>query len=118
MKLNRKITCLIVFVGSVLLGLPSSLGNGVWEEIKILGFAFLDFFDFISNSVLMPIVALLTCIFVGYVIKPKALIEEAEISAKFEQKTLFTIIIKYVAPICIILILGFSVLEALGYIKV
>lgn len=118
LKLNRKITCLIVFVGSVLLGLPSSLGNGVWEEIKILGFAFLDFFDFISNSVLMPIVALLTCIFVGYVIKPKALIEEAEISAKFEQKTLFTIIIKYVAPICIILILGFSVLEALGYIKV
>lgn len=118
LKLNRKITCLIVFVGSVLLGLPSSLGNGVWEEIKILGFAFLDFFDFISNSVLMPIVALLTCIFVGYVIKPKALIEEAEISAKFEQKTLFTIIIKYVAPFCIILILGFSVLEALGYIKV
>jgi NSS family neurotransmitter:Na+ symporter len=118
LKLNRKITCLIVFVGSVLLGLPSSLGNGVWKEIKILGFDFLDFFDFISNSVLMPIVALLTCIFVGYVIKPKALIEEAEISAKFEQKTLFTIIIKYVAPICIILILGFSVLEALGYIKV
>ena len=117
-KLNRKTTCLIVFIGCVLLGLPSSLGNRVWADIKILGFAFLDFFDFISNSVLMPIVALLTCIFVGYVIKPKALIEEAELSAAFKQKKLFSVIIRYIAPICIILILGFSVLEAFGIIKV
>ena len=117
-KLNRKITCLIVFIGSVLLGLPSSLGNGVWANVKIIGFAFLDFFDFISNSVLMPVVALLTCIFVGYVIKPKTLIEEAELSGKFSGKKLFTIIIRYIAPICIILILGFSVLEAFGIVKV
>ncbi len=117
-KLNRKITCLIVFIGCVLLGLPSSLGNGVWANVKIIGFAFLDFFDFISNSVLMPIVALLTCIFVGYVIKPKTLIEEAETSAMFKEKKLFSVIIKYVAPICIVLILGFSVLEAFGIIKV
>lgn len=117
-KLNRKITCLIVFIGSVILGLPSSLGNGVWSNIKIMGFTFLDFFDFISNSVMMPIVALLTCIFVGYVIKPKSLIEEAEISGKFSGKKLFTVVIRYIAPVCIILILGFSVLEAFGIIKV
>ena len=118
LKLNRKVTCLIVFAGCVILGLPSSLGNGVWANIKILGFAFLDFFDFISNSVLMPIVALLTCIFVGYVIKPKTLIEEAEISAKFKQEKLFTVVIKYIAPVCIVLILAFSILEAFGIIKV
>lgn len=117
-KLNRKLTCLFVFIGSALLGLPSSLGNGVWSNVKIIGFAFLDFFDFISNSVLMPIVALLTCIFVGYVIKPKTLIEEAELSAEFKQKKLFSIIIRYIAPICIVLILGFSVLEAFKIIKV
>ena len=118
LKLNRKVTCLIVFTGCVILGLPSALGNGAWSNIKILGFAFLDFFDFISNSVLMPIVALLTCIFVGYVIKPKTLIEEAEISAKFKQEKLFTVVIKYIAPVCIVLILAFSILEAFGIIKV
>lgn len=118
LKLNRKVTCLIVFAGCVILGLPSSLGNGVWANIKILGFAFLDFFDFISNSVLMPVVALLTCIFVGYVIKPKTLIEEAEISAEFKQEKLFTVVIKYIAPVCIVLILAFSILEAFGIIKV
>lgn len=120
-KLTRKVACILVVVVCVVLGIPSALGNGVagvWDSVKLLGFCFLDFFDFISNSVLMPVCALLTCIFVGYVIKPKALIEEAELSGKFSGKKLFTIIIRYIAPIFIVLILGFSVLEAFGYIKV
>ena len=79
---------------------------------------FLDFFDFISNSVLMPIVAFATCIFVGYIIKPKSLIDEVESSGAFKRKSLFTVVIKYIAPICIVLILGFSVLEAMGVISV
>ena len=70
------------------------------------------------NSVLMPIVALLTCIFVGYVIKPKALIEEVELSAPFRWKKLFTVIIKYVAPVCIVLILISSILDVLGIVKI
>lgn len=118
LKWNRKVTCMVVLAGCILLGLPSSLGNGVWSDVTIFGMAFLDFFDFISNSVLMPIVALLTCIFVGYVIKPKALIEEVEISAPFRWKKLFTIIIKYVAPVCIVLILISSVLDVLGIVKI
>lgn len=114
---NRKVTCLVVFVGSVAIGLPSALGYGSLSEITIFGMAFLDFFDFISNSVLMPIVALLTCIFVGYVLKPKALIEEMEIGGKFKAKTLFTVVIKYVAPVFIVLILVSSILDALGIVK-
>ena len=117
-KVNRKAACLIVFVGSVLLGLPSSLGFGVWSNILPLGMDILTFFDFLSNTILMPIVALLTCIFVGYVIKPKALIEEAEISAKFSGKRLFTVVIRYVAPVFIVAILIFSTMEAFGIIKV
>lgn len=116
--LGRKLSCLIVFAVSVLLGLPSSLGNGIWSNIKLLGFQFLDFFDFISNSVIMPIVALLTCIVIGYVIKPKTIIEEIEVTSKFKEQKLFTVVIKYIAPICIVLILISSVLNALGIIKI
>ncbi len=115
---NRKVTCIIIFVGCVILGIPSCLGYGVLSSFTIFGMAFLDFFDFISNSVLMPIVALITCILVGYVIKPTALIEEIEQGGKFKRKTLFTIIIKYIAPVCIVAILVFSILEAAGIIKV
>ena len=117
-KWNRKLTCIVVFAICIVLGLPSCLGSGVLANVKIIGMQFLDFFDFISNSVIMPIVALITCILVGYVIKPKAIIEEIEIGGKFKRKALFTVMIKYIAPVFIVAILIFSILEASGVIKV
>ena len=118
-KWKRIPACLAVLAFSVILGTLTSLGNGVLSNIRILGFVFLDFFDFITNSVIMPIVAIITCILVGYVINPKAVIEEAEFGgAKFKSKKLFAIMIKYIAPVCIVAILIFSVLEAFGVIKV
>ncbi len=117
-KWNRKLTCIIVFAICIVLGLPSCLGSGILANVKIIGMQFLDFFDFISNSVIMPIVALITCILVGYVIKPKAIIEEIEIGGKFKRKALFTVMIKYIAPVFIVAILIFSILEASGVIKV
>ncbi|MBQ2973250.1 MAG: sodium-dependent transporter [Clostridia bacterium] len=115
---SRNKTCILVLVFSILLGLPSSLGFGVWSGFSLGGMTFLDMSDFLSNSILMPIVALLTCIFVGYVIKPKALIEEIELTGPFKAKTLFTVVIKYIAPVCIVLILISSVLDALGIMKI
>lgn len=116
--LGRKKACVTVILLSIILGLLSTLGYSVWKNFTIIGFQFLDFFDFVSNSVIMPIVALLTCILIGFVIKPKALIEEIEQGGKFKRKTLFTVIIKYIAPVCIVAILIFSVLEGFGIIKV
>ena len=117
-KMNRIASCVLVFAVSVLMGIPSALGYGVLDGVKIIGMSFLDFFDFASNSVLMPIVAFLTCIFVGYVIKPKTIIDEVDSSAPFKRKKLFEVVIKYIAPVCILLILISSVLEALGYLKI
>lgn len=114
---SRTVACILIIGFSLILGIPSSLGNGIWSNILIMGKDFLSFFDFISNSVIMPIVALLTCIFVGYIIKPKFIIEEAEVSGKFKAKKLFTVVVKYIAPICIVLILVSSVLEAFGLLK-
>ena len=117
-KLSRRGALLTVLGVSIALGLLSSLGYGPLSEVRILGFQFLDFFDFISNSVLMPIVALLTCIFIGYVIKPKTLTDEVELSGKFPRKPLFVAVIRYIAPICIVLILISSVLDAFGIVKI
>ena len=118
LKWNRKLTCVFVFTGSLLLGLPSSLGFGLWSSIAPLGMDILTFFDFISNSVLMPIVAFFTCVFVGYLIKPQTIIDEVELTDKFKRKKLFTVMIKYVAPVCIILILISSVLNAFNIISI
>jgi len=111
--IGRKTTCLIVLGFSFLVGLPSALGFGVLSGIKPLGKDILNFFDFITNSVMMPLVAIMTCIVVCYVIKPKAIIEEVEISGKFKLQKLFKPMI-YVAPVLLVVILVFAVFEAFG----
>ena len=114
-----RIPCCLIVVGiCILLGLPSSLGYSVWSEVKILGMQFLDFFDFASNSVLMPLVALLTCFFIGYILKPKAVLDEIELSERFKQKKLFAIMIRYIAPLCLVAILASSLLGAFGVISI
>ena len=118
LKIGRKLACIVVFVLSLALGLLSCLGYSAWDSVKIIGLQFLDFFDFISNSVIMPIVALLTCILVGYIIKPKAVIEEVELSGKFKMKNLFTVVIRYVAPVFLVVILVTSVLDVFGIYKI
>lgn len=117
-KLKRWIACLVVLGVSLLLGLPSALGFSVWAEVKILGMQFLDLFDFVSNSVLMPIVALATAIFVGFILKPQTLIEEAELSGKFKAKKLFEVMIKWIAPVFILAILVSSILDVFGIVKI
>lgn len=109
---SRSATCLTVTVATVLLGIPSSLGNGPWAHIRPFGLSLLDFFDFVGNNILMPIVALLTCLFVGYVLGPRVLIEEARL--KKREAVLFRTIIRYVAPVFIVLILVTSLLDALS----
>ena len=116
--IDRRLTCVIVLVASLLLGIPSCLGYSVWDGVKILGMQFLDLFDFVTNSVMMPIVALLTSILVGFFLKPKSVIEEVELSGKFKSKILFSVVIRYVAPVCILVILVSSILSAFGLIKI
>lgn len=111
---SRKFTCTLVMLGCLVLALPSSLGYGVLDWIAPLGFSLLDFFDFISNSVLMPIVALFTCLFVGWVVKPKLVVDEVKRSSRFPREKLFVVVVRYIAPVCILLILISSVLDKLG----
>ena len=124
-KIGRQLACLVVFLGSTAVGLVSAFGYSIWSDVKLLGMQFLDFFDFISNSVLMPIVALATCYFIGHVLKPKAIIDEIEAVDEngkpyhtFKAKKMFTVMINFIAPIFILLILVSSILDALGIVKI
>lgn len=81
------------------------------------GSSILDFLDFISNSVMMPIAAIMTCIFVGWIIKPKVIIDEVRTNTKFAAAKAWTVMIKYIAPVCIILILIAYVAQTFGFIK-
>ena len=115
---TRKKSCVVLLIYLFALGIPVSLGFGVWSFIAPLGMSLLDFFDFVSNSVLMPIVAILTCAFVGFIIKPKAIIEEVEINGAFGIKKFYSVMIKYIAPLFLVAILIFAIMETMGIIVV
>ena len=118
MKMKRVPACLTVFAVSLGLGLLSAFGYSIWQDVKIIGMVFLDFFDFISNNLFMPVGAFATCIFVGYFLKPKAVIDEVELSGAFKEKKVFSVMIKYVAPVCIVIILVSSILDVFGIVKI
>lgn len=113
---SRTKISIVVAAISMVVAVPSSLGFSAWGHIQIWGLSILDFFDFLSNSVIMPIVAFLTCVFAGYIIKPKTIIEEVELSGEFKLKKMYEVVIKYIAPIFIVMIFVSSVLKGLGLI--
>ena len=119
LKLSRMKASLIVGAYCLIVGCFVNAGYNVLSGIEPLGAgsSLLDLFDFISNSVLMPIVALLTCIFVGWIIKPKTLIDEVEKSGTFTLAKPWTIMIKYIAPVLIVVVLVAYVGSTFGLIS-
>ncbi len=115
---KRRFTGIFVAVLALIMGVPSSLGFGPLGFISWNGMTVLDIMDFVSNSVLMPIVAFFTCIFVGFVIKPKVIADEVkETDGKFKAEGMFNVMIKWIAPLFLFIILVSSVASGLGLFK-
>ena len=113
--LSRKKSVLLVGIGSWLISFLPALGYNVLSGVRFFGrFDILDFMDFITNSVLMPICALLICFFVTFGIGVKLVEDEVLLCGEFKRKKLFNIMIKYVAPILVCAVLISSVLSSFG----
>ena len=75
----------------------------------------LDVLDYISNNALMPIVSISTCILVGWILKPQVVIDEIEKTGKkMGRKSMYVVMIKYIAPVLLTLLL----LKSLGVLTV
>lgn len=113
---TRKKALITVVVWTTLMGVVVTLGYSSLSFIQPLGegSTILDFLDFISNSVMMPIVALLTCIFIGWIVGPKVIEEEVALSAPFKIRRVWAAVIKYIAPVVLVIILVAYVASALG----
>ena len=107
-----------VAIMAFLLGIPSALGFGVLGHVTPLGMDFLTFFDYISNSVFMPIVALATCVMFGWVVGTKEIEDEVTKNGEaFGRRKIVRVMIKYVAPVCLVVILIFYSLAQFGFIS-
>ena len=117
-KITRKKSVILIFMVSIVLGIPSALGYGVLGNIMPLGMDFLTFFDYISNSVMMPIVAIGTCILIGWFAGTKVIEDEITVNGEpFKRKVIFRVMVKYVAPVFLLVILVFYSLAQFGVIS-
>jgi NSS family neurotransmitter:Na+ symporter len=116
--LNRKKATGLVTLLAGIVGIVVCLGyNALYFEVDLPTASkvqILDILDYISNYVLMPVVSIATCIFVGWIAKPKMIIDEVTLGGfKFNREKLYVVMVKVITPV----LLTFLLLQALGVIK-
>lgn len=116
----RRVTAVVSITAFVMiLGTLSCLGYGPLSHIAPMGMSFLDFFDFLTNSILMPIVAFLTCILIGHVVGTHFVEEEVEKNGHhFGRKKLYRIMIRWVSPVILLVILLGEVAKYFGLLVI
>ena len=119
---GRKKAVFTVLVLTAVMGIVVCLGYNVLYFEAILpntpagkNAQILDILDYISNYVLMPVVSIATCIFIGWVINPKTVIEEVTRNGEhFGREKLYVVMIRYIAPVLLLMLL----LQAVGLLKI
>ncbi len=120
-RLDRKKASVLVTVITLVLGLLVCLGYNLLYFEAVLpntpagkNAQILDVLDYISNYVLMPVVSIATCIFIGWIVKPQAIIDEVTLNGEtFGRKKLYVVMIRFVTPALLFLLL----LQALGLVR-
>lgn len=107
--LSRRKAAVIETLIALVVGAIVCMGyNRLYFDVKLPNGSnaqVLDILDYISNNAMMPIVAIGTCILVGWIIKPKTVIDEVEkTGTAMGRKRMYTIMIKFVAPVLLIVL--------------
>lgn len=115
MRIRRRTATLLVGGAAVALSAFPALGYGVWADVKVFGQPMLDFMDFLANSVLMPLVAIGTCVLAGWGLRPAAIIAECERDGVvFRAKRKYSFVIRYLAPFLVVAVLVSEICRSLG----
>lgn len=114
-KVTRKTAVLAEGAIALILGIIVCLGyNKLFFNVVLPNGAnaqILDIMDYVSNNLLMPIIAIGTCILIGWVLKPQVIVDEiTKNGEKFGRKGLYVAMIKFVAPVLLAILL----LKAVG----
>lgn len=115
---SRRKSALFMTFEAIALGVPCSLGFGVWDFISIAGLSILDMMDFLASLILCPLAAMLICLLIGRIVGIENLISEVKISSAFHGEKIFRICISWLAPLLLLVVLLSSVAATLGIIKI
>ncbi len=118
LKWSRPKAAALVSVILVALGSLSCLGFNALSHIAPLGMDILSFFDFMTNSVMMPIAAAAICLLVLKVIGLDNMEAEIASSSKFKRRGVYRFVVRYLAIALLAIILISSILDAFGMISI
>ena len=118
LKVGRVAGTIGITVFIIALGTLSCLGYGPLSHITVIGMAFLDFFDFATNSILMPIVAFFTCVLIGHIVGTKYITDEVEKNGLFKRKALYEVMVRWIAPAILVIILAGELAKYFGIISI
>lgn len=113
-KLSRKKAVLLVLSPLFVLSPLCALSQGVLKHITLFGMTIFDFFDTVATNYMLPIVALLTCVYVGWVLPKKYFKDEITNNGSVAQKfyPVIFLLVKYLAPL---LIFGILMCKVIGF---
>ena len=102
----------------IAIGTLSCLGYGPLAFITLIGMPFLDFFDFLTNSLMMPISAITICILIAKFVTLGRVEEEVtKCGAPFKRKGVYNFMIRYLCIAFLLVILLSSLASAFGLIS-
>ena len=118
LHMTRKKSTLLIALITLVLGLIVCFGYNIFYFDLTLPNGtvgqILDVMDYVSNYVLMPVVAIATCILIGWVVKPKTIVDEVTVNGeKFSRRQLYNVMVKFVTPVMLL----FLLLQSLGIFK-
>lgn len=117
-KWSRRKATTVIGVITIALGSLSALGYGPLADVTVIGMRFLDFFDFLTNTVMMPIAAIATCLLISKVVGVQRIEDEVmQNGGKFRRKKIFCFMIRYLCPVFAGIILLSSIANAFGWIS-
>lgn len=120
-RLERKTATILVVAITAVVGMLVCLGYNLLYFEAVLpntpagkNAQILDILDYLSNYILMPVVSIVTCVFIGWIVKPKTVIEEVTRNGhRFGREKLYVVMVKFITPLMLSLLL----LQALGLIR-
>lgn len=115
---SRRTSTLIMGVVMAFFGILSCLGFNLLSFVRILGMGILDFFDFLTNSLMMPLSALMICLLVLRCIGTGRIEDEVMHSSAFRRRVLYRFVVKFLAIPLLAVIFFTSMASAFGWIQI
>jgi NSS family neurotransmitter:Na+ symporter len=115
---SRPKAAALVSVILAALGCLSCLGFNALSHIAPMGMDILSFFDFLTNSVMMPVAAVATILLILRVIGMEKVEAEILSSSKFKRRKVYRFVVRYLAIVMLAVILISSICDAMGLIQI